>query len=173
MEPDGRPSVQRAAGHDSVETTLQQEDRYFLDRAIVQALKSAGEGGVPIGASLAWRGVLVSEGHNRRQQERTIILHGETDCLMRAGLFGRWKETTLYTTLSPCMMCSGTIVQFGIRRVVIADAENFGGNEEFLRTHGVSVEVARDEVMVQVFRRWKDRNPEIWNGDIGSVDDVG
>jgi cytosine deaminase len=71
------------------------------------------------------------------------------------------------------MMCSGTIVQFGIRRVVIADAENFGGNEEFLRTHGVSVEVARDEVMVQVFRRWKDRNPEIWNGDIGSVDDVG
>ncbi len=147
---------------------MDQDDRTFMNRAIVQALKSAGEGGVPVGASLAWRGVLVSEGHNQRQQQRVITLHGETDCLTKAGLFGRWHETTLYTTLSPCMMCAGTIVQFGIPRVVIADAVNFGGNEEFLRSRGVAVEIANDETMIAFFRDWKERHPEIWNGDIGA-----
>jgi cytosine deaminase len=130
-------------------------------------MKSAGEGGVPVGASLAWRNILISEGHNQRQQQQTIILHGETDCLMRAGLFGRWRETTLYTSLSPCLMCSGTIVQFGIPRVVIADAVNFGGNEEFLQSRGVTVEVENDEVMIAFFREWKERHLEIWHGDIG------
>ncbi|MFO0995048.1 MAG: nucleoside deaminase [Alphaproteobacteria bacterium] len=142
-------------------------DRTFMDRAIVQAMKSAGEGGVPVGSTLAWRGVLVAEGHNQRQQQKVITLHGETDCLMKAGLFGRWRETTLYTTLSPCMMCTGTIIQFGIPRVVIADAENFGGNEEFLRSRGVTVDIQRDEAMIAFFRDWKARNMEIWNGDIG------
>lgn len=144
------------------------DDRSFIDRAIVQALKSAGEGGVPVGAALAWRGVLVAEGHNQRQQRKVITLHGETDCLTKAGLFGRWRETTLYTTLSPCMMCAGTIVQFGIPRVVIADAENFGGNEDFLRGRGVQVDVVADRTMIGFFRDWKARHPEIWNGDIGA-----
>jgi creatinine deaminase len=147
---------------------LDPTDRQFLDRAVVQARKSAEEGGVPVGAALAWRGVLVSEGHNQRQQQRTIILHGETDCLKNAGLFGRWYEMTLYTTLSPCMMCSGTIVQFQIPRIVIADAVNFGGNEDFLRERGVIVEIANDEAMIAFFRDWKARNLEIWNGDIGA-----
>ena len=146
---------------------MKNADRHFVERAIVQAMKSAGEGGVPVGAALSWRSVLVSEGHNRRQQRQTIILHGETDCLMNAGLFGRWRETTLYTTLSPCMMCSGTIVQFKIPRVVIADAINFGGNEDFLRSRGVAVEIVNDPTMVSFFATWKERNPGIWNGDIG------
>jgi creatinine deaminase len=143
-------------------------DRSFMDRAIVQAFKSAGEGGVPVGGALAWRGVLVSEGQNRRVQERNVILHGETDCLRNAGLFGRWHETTLYTTLSPCMMCAGSIVQFKIPRVVIADAVNFGGNEEFLRSRGVQVDVAPDDAMIAFFADWKRRHPDLWNGGVGS-----
>src|SRR5262249_60692237 len=99
----------------------------------------------------------------------TIILHGEMDCLKNAGLFGRWRETTLYTTLCPCMMCAGTIVQFKIPRVVIADTVNFEGTQAFLRDHGVTVEVERDEMMVEFFRDWKARNPDIWSGDIGSA----
>jgi creatinine deaminase len=151
-----------------MEPTLDQTDRYFLDRAIVQALRSAGEGGVPVGASLAWRGVLVSEGRNQRQQQGTIILHGETDCLLKAGLFGRWKETTLYTTLSPCMICCGAIIQFRIPRIVIADAENFGGNEDFLRSKGTIVDIISDDTMVSFFHDWKERHLDIWNGDIGA-----
>jgi len=143
-------------------------DKSFMDRAMVQAYKSAGEGGLPIGATLAWRGVLVSEGHNRRQQDRNVILHGETDCLRNAGLFGRWHETTLYTTLSPCMMCAGTIVQFKIPRVVIADAVNFGGNEDFLRSRGVQVDIEPDETMIAFFADWKKRHAELWNGGTGS-----
>ena len=143
------------------------DDQYFLKIAIEQALKSAGEGGVPVGASLAWRGSLIAKGHNQRQQKQTIILHGETDCLANAGLFGHLHEATLYTTLSPCMMCAGTIVQFRIPRVVVADAVNFGGNEDFLRGRGVAVEIVDDPGMISFFADWKAANPELWNGDIG------
>ena len=142
-------------------------DRHFMHRAYLQAVRGAGEGGVPVGACLAHGDVLVSEGRNRRQQEKTVILHGETDCIRQAGLFGLWSETTLYTTLSPCMMCAGTIVQFRIPRVVIMDATNFGGNEAFLESRGVRVEVCEDERMKAFFREWMGKNPDVWNGDIG------
>jgi cytosine/creatinine deaminase len=108
----------------------------FMERAFAQAKKSAGEGGVPVGACLVHNGVVIAEGHNRRKQEETLILHGETDCLRNAGLFPHLSESTLYTTLSPCMMCAGTIVQFRIPRVVIGENRNFGGNEDFLRSRG-------------------------------------
>lgn len=147
-------------------------DRHFLKVAIEEALKSAAEGGVPVGASLAWQGKLVSKGHNQRQQKKMLILHGETDCLANAGLFRHLNETTLYTSLSPCMMCSGTIVQFRIPRVVIADAVNFGGNEPFLQSHGVAVEIINDPEMISFFSDWKARNPEIWNGDIGEDSEI-
>ena len=142
------------------------DDRRFMDVAIGEALGSAGEGGIPVGAALAWRGVLVSRGRNRRQQRKVVTLHGETDCIMHAGLFGRWRETTLYTTLSPCMMCAGTIVQFKIARVVIADAVNFSANEDFLRSRGVAVDVMPDERMITFFRDWTSRNPGQWNADV-------
>ena len=144
---------------------MQSKDRPFLDIAIAEAITGAGEGGVPVGAALSWRDVLIAKGRNRRQQARTIILHGETDCLANAGLFGRWRETTLYTTLSPCMMCSGTIIQFKIPRVVIADAVNFGGNEAFLRERGVEVDIVNDESMIAFFAEWKARHEDIWKGD--------
>jgi creatinine deaminase len=147
---------------------MNQDDQRFLDVAIAEALRSAGEDGIPVGAALAWRGVLIAKGHNQRQQKKVITLHGETDCLMNAGLFGRWRETTLYTSLSPCMMCAGTIVQFKIGRVVIADATNFGGNEEFLRSNGIEVDIIDDPVMIDFFRTWMSANPEKWHGDIGA-----
>jgi creatinine deaminase len=147
---------------------MNQFDRTFVDRAIVQALKSAGEGGVPVGAALAWRGVLVAEGQNRRVQDRNVTSHGETDCLKNAGMFGRWQETTLYTTLSPCMMCAGTIVQLQIPRVVVVDNVNFGANEDFLRSRGVVVDVQPDETMIAFFADWKKRHPDVWNGGGGS-----
>lgn len=140
---------------------------YFMHRAYLQARKSAGEGGVPVGACLVHNGVLVSEGHNRRQQERCVILHGETDCIRKAGLFGLWSESILYTTLSPCMMCAGTIVQFRIPCVVIGDVTSFGGNEDFLRERGVEVIIHEHEAMRQFFTSWKEKNLDIWNGDIG------
>lgn len=146
---------------------MNSDDRSFLDAAIAEALKSAGEGGIPIGAALAWRSVLISKGHNQRQQKKVITLHGETDCLMNAGLFGRWRESTLYTTLSPCMMCSGAIVQFKIGRVVIADAINFGGNEDFLRSRGIELEIVNDEFMINFFKEWLPHHIDMWNGDIG------
>lgn len=142
-------------------------DQYFMHRAYLQAVKSAGEGGVPVGACLVHRGVLVSEGHNQRQQEGTVILHGETDCIRKAGLFEKWSECTLYTTLSPCMMCAGTIVQFRIPRVVIGDVTGYGGNEDFLEQRGVEVVIQEHEAMKTFFAAWKAENPAIWNGDIG------
>jgi creatinine deaminase len=143
------------------------DDAHWMDRAFEMVKKSADEGGVPVGACLVHDGKLVAEGHNRRQQEETIILHGETDCLRQAGLYGRWSECTMYTTLSPCMMCSGTIVQFRIPRLVIGENVNFGGNEDFLRDRGVEVEVMNVPEMVDYFAEWMAKNPEIWNGDIG------
>ncbi len=142
------------------------EDRKFLDVAKEEAMLSAKEGGIPVGASLAWRGRLISKGHNRRQQKQVVTLHGETDCITQAGLFGRWSETTLYTTLSPCMMCAGAIIQFRIARVVIADAVNYSVNEDFLRSRGVAVDVVNDEGMVAFFREWTEANPGKWNSDV-------
>ncbi len=145
---------------------MHDDDRKFMDVAVGEAMRSAGEEGIPVGAALAWRGVLVSQGRNRRQQEKVVTRHGETDCIMHAGLFRHWRETTLYTTLSPCMMCAGTIVHFKIARVVIADAVNFSANEDFLRSRGVTVDVVNDERMIAFFRDWVGRNPGKWNSDV-------
>lgn len=142
-------------------------DAQFMERAFAQARKSAAEGGVPVGACLVRNGELIAEGHNLRVQEQAAILHGETACMRNAGLFTHWSESTMYTTLSPCMMCAGTIVQFRIPRVVIGDNRNFGGNEEFLRERGVEVTVMNVAEMIDYFTDWQTTHPEIWNGDIG------
>jgi creatinine deaminase len=140
---------------------------HFMKIAFAQARKGAEEGGVPVGACLVHDGRVVAEGRNRRQQERTIVLHGETDCLRQAGLFGRWSECTMYTTLSPCMMCTGTIIQFRIPRLVIGDAVNFGGNETLLRERGVEVTVLDVPEMIDYFAAWMKTHLDVWNGDIG------
>lgn len=141
-------------------------DRRAIDACFEQMRKSYDEGGCPIGSALVKDGALVAVGHNRRVQQGNPILHGEMDCLQNAGRMASYRDCTLYTSLSPCMMCAGTIVQFKIPRVVIAENRNFGGNEDFLRSHGVTVEVVDDARCVALMAQFIAEKPELWNEDI-------
>ena len=148
-----------------------QEDVKFLRMALAEAQKSYHEGGLPIGAALVSDGKLIAVGHNRRVQDGNPIAHGEMNCLQNAGRRRRYDDAILYTTLSPCMMCAGMIVQFGIQRVVIGENANFGGNEEFLRQRGVEVMLADDPACTRLMRRFIDEKPELWDEDIAGRDD--
>ena len=145
---------------------LTEADKKFLRIAYEEAKAGFDEGGCPIGAVLARGDELVSQGRNQRVQNGDPIAHGEMDALRKAGRQKTYRDTTLYTSLSPCMMRSGTIVQFAIPRVVIAENTNFGGNEEFLRSHGVEVIVADDEECIALMKRFIDEYPELWAEDI-------
>ena len=141
-------------------------DRKFLRVAYEEALAGFEEGGCPIGSVLAKGDQLVAQGRNQRVQNGDPIAHGEMDCLRKAGRQKSYRDMTLYTSLSPCMMCSGTIVQFGIKRVIVGENENFGGNEDFLRQHGVEVLVAGDEDCIELMNRFIKEKPELWAEDI-------
>jgi cytosine deaminase len=145
------------------------DDAAFMERAFAQARKSFEEGGLPIGAVLVRAGSVVAEGHNRRVQRGDPLAHGEMDCLRAAGRQTGYRDCTLYTTLSPCMMCAGTIVQFRIPRVVIGENENFGGNEDFLRQRGVAVTVLAHPGCTALMRRFIAENPALWHEDIGEA----
>ena len=138
----------------------------FMRAAFEQALKSFNEGGLPIGAVMVEDGRIVAAGHNRRVQDGDPTAHGEMDCLRKAGRRARYDGVTLYTTLSPCMMCSGTVLQFGIPVVVIGEDRNFPGNPAFLRDHGVSVIVLDDAECVSLMQRFIREHPELWDEDI-------
>ncbi len=142
------------------------DDARFMEEAYAQAKKSYDEGGLPIGAVLVEDGKLVARGHNQRIQQGDPIAHGEMDCLRNAGRRASYRNATLYTSLSPCMMCSGTIVQFGIPRVVIGENRNFGGNEDFLRSRGVEVVILDHPDCIALMGRFIAEKPEIWNEDI-------
>lgn len=154
----------KAAGPGAAKLTA--ADKRFLKLACAEAKAGYEEGGCPIGSVLAEGERLVSQGRNQRVQGGDPIAHGEMDALRKAGRQKSYKHMTIYTSLSPCMMCSGTIVQFGIPRVVIADATNFGGNEAFLRSRGVEVIVAEDKEAVSLMRRFIEERPDLWNEDI-------
>ena len=141
-------------------------DPALLTRAYELALKSYTEGGCPIGSVLARGSEILGEGHNQRVQKGDPIAHGEMDALRNAGRQGSYAGTTLYTSLSPCMMCAGTIVQFKIPHVVVAENTTFGGNEEFLRSHGVIVEIVDDQRCVALMQRFIAEKPALWNEDI-------
>ncbi len=141
-------------------------DRNFIELAFTEAKKSADAGGLPIGAALARGDTVLAGGHNQRVQQGDPIAHGEMDCLRKAGRQTTYRDTTLYTSLSPCMMCSGTIVQFKIPRLVINDTKNFGGNEDFLREHGVEVIDAAHSASIALMRDFIADNAELWNEDI-------
>ncbi|MGI9434667.1 MAG: nucleoside deaminase [Geminicoccaceae bacterium] len=128
------------------------------------------EGGVPVGSVMAAGGKLLAKGHNRRVQEDDPIAHGEMDCLRRAGRRPHYRDVTLYTTLSPCMMCTGTILQFGIPRVVVGERQNFEGNCDFLAERGVDVVVLDDPDCIALMRRFIEERPELWNEDIAEDD---
>ena len=141
-------------------------DLALLTRAFDLARKSFDEGGCPIGSVLARGSQVLGEGHNQRVQLGDPIAHGEMDALRNAGRQRSYAGTTLYTSLSPCMMCAGTIVQFKIPHVVIGENVNFGGNEDFLRAHGVTVELVNDARCIELMRRFIAERPALWNEDI-------
>ena len=141
-------------------------DRAFIERAYLEAKKSYDAGGLPIGSVLARGGEMIAAGHNQRVQQGDPIAHGEMDCLRKAGRQTSYRDLTLYTSLSPCMMCSGTIVQFKIPRVIVNDARNFGGNEEFLRSRGVEVIDVAHPASLELMARFIREKPELWNEDI-------
>ena len=145
---------------------LTEIDKKFLRIAHQEAKAGFDEGGCPIGSVLARGDQLVSQGRNRRVQDGDPIAHGEMDALRKAGRQRTYRDTTLYTSLSPCMMCSGTIVQFGIPRVVVAENTTFGGNEEFLRRHGVEVIVVDDPDCIALMTRFINERPNLWAEDI-------
>lgn len=145
---------------------LSDTDRKFLRIAYDEAKAGFDEGGCPIGAALAEGDRLIAQGRNQRVQGGDPIAHGEMACLRKAGRQKSYRSMTLYTSLSPCMMCAGTIVQFGIPRVVVGENVNFGGNEDFLRERGVEVIVADDPDCIALMKRFIEERPELWAEDI-------
>lgn len=145
---------------------LTDADLPFTTLAFEEARRSLEQGGLPIGSALARGAQLVASGHNQRVQQSDPIAHGEMDCLRKAGRQLTYRDTTLYTSLSPCMMCAGTLVQFKIPRVVINDTVNFGGNEAFLRSHGIEVIDAAHADSIRQMRDFIAANPALWNEDI-------
>tara|TARA_B100000497_G_C7470718_1_gene289999 strand:+ start:202 stop:648 length:447 start_codon:yes stop_codon:yes gene_type:complete len=145
---------------------LSETDNKMLRIAYEEAKAGFDEGGCPIGSVLEREGKVVAQGRNQRVQKGDPIAHGEMDALRKAGRQSTYRDTTLYTSLSPCMMCSGTIVQFGIPRVVIGEAVNFGGNEDFLRARGVEVIVANDQDCIDLMDKFIKEKPELWAEDI-------
>ncbi len=147
-------------------------ERRLMTAALQQARRSCEEGGLPIGAVLAVGDSVIAAGHNRRVQDGDPVAHGEMDCLRRAGRRRDYSDTTLYTTLSPCMMCAGTIVQFGIPRVVVGEDRSFTGNIAFLREHGVEVTLLDDPDCRETMETFIRQHPELWNEDIAGRDQV-
>jgi cytosine/creatinine deaminase len=141
----------------------------YLDAAVAEAVSGLNEGGIPIGAVLVYEGKIIGRGHNRRVQRGSAILHGETDALENAGRLpaGVYAGSTLYTTLSPCAMCSGAILLYGIPRVVIGENVTFRGEEELLRERGVVLEVVQDARCIELMQRFIRQQPALWNEDIG------
>ncbi|MFD3003293.1 nucleoside deaminase [Pontibacter toksunensis] len=141
----------------------------FLKVAFDEAKKGYAEGGIPIGSVLVHKGKIIGRGHNKRVQDGSVVLHGEMDALENAGRqpASVYRECTIYTTLSPCSMCSGTILLYGIPKVVIGENKTFMGEEELLRSKGVEVVVADDSACYNLMQNFIQEKPALWNEDIG------
>jgi creatinine deaminase len=141
----------------------------FLQAAIDEARQGLAEGGIPIGAVLVYQDQIIGRGHNRRIQRGSAILHGEMDALENAGRrpASVYRASTIYTTLSPCAMCSGAIVLYGIPRVVIGENRTFLGEEDWLRSRGLLVEVVQDDACIAMMAEFIRTHPVLWNEDIG------
>lgn len=141
----------------------------FMQAAIDEARQGVAEGGIPIGSVIVYRGEIIGRGHNRRVQQGSTVLHGEMDALENAGRqpAAVYRESVLYTTLSPCPMCSGAILLYGIPRVIVGENRTFMGEEDLLRSRGVTVEVLQSAECIQLMREFIAAKPELWNEDIG------
>jgi cytosine/creatinine deaminase len=140
-----------------------------MQAAIDEARQGLAEGGIPIGSVIVHRGRIIGRGHNRRVQRGSVVLHGEMDAFEQAGRqpAGVYRECTLYTTLSPCAMCCGAILLYGILRVVVGENRTFMGEEDLLRTRGVAVEVLQDAACIRLMEEFIRDHPVLWNEDIG------
>jgi cytosine deaminase len=147
-------------------------DQKFLKEAFNEALDSYREGGIPIGAVMVENGIVIGRGHNQRVQLNDPIAHGEMDCIRNVGRRASYKDVTLYTTLSPCMMCAGTIIQFGIPRVVVGENLSFKGNLEFLESHGVKTLLVNDPRCHDLMQEFIKMKPLLWYEDIAGRDHV-
>lgn len=141
----------------------------FMRAALQEARKGRAEGGIPIGSVIVIDGKIVGRGHNRRIQQGSAILHAEMDCLERAGRLKAddYRRATLYSTLSPCDMCSGTVLLYKIPRVIIGENETFQGPEDYVRSRGVELVILQSPECVQLMREFIAERPELWNEDIG------
>ena len=141
----------------------------FIKAAIDEAWKGLREGGIPIGSVIARKGKIIGRGHNKRVQEKDPILHAEIDCLRNAGRLGTYKDTVLYSTLMPCYLCAGAIVQFGIKKVIAGEAETFAGAREFMESHGVEVTNLNLDECKRLMKDFIINNPDLWKEDIGEL----
>ncbi len=141
----------------------------FLKAALDEAKQGLAEGGIPIGSVLVLDGQIIGRGHNQRVQQGSVIHHAEMNCLENAGRLpaSTYRRCTLYSTLSPCPMCSGAILLYGIPRVVVGENQTFQGPEEYVRSQGVKVEIAQSEECIRLMREFIETNPALWNEDIG------
>ncbi len=141
----------------------------FMRAAIAEAKQGRAEGGIPIGSVIVHRGKIVGRGHNRRVQKGSAVLHGEMDALENAGRqpASVYRESILYTTLSPCSMCSGAILLYGIPRIIIGENQTFLGEEDLLRSRGVKLEVLQDAECIALMKEFIGDHPQLWNEDIG------
>jgi len=146
--------------------TNKPNDHEYMKLAYEEAMRSYEEGGVPVGAIMVENGRIIGRGYNRRVQDDNPVSHGETDCMKNAGRRPDYSSVTMYTTLSPCMMCAGTIVQFGVGRVVVGEDENFAGNIDFLKSRGVNVKLLDDPGCKALMSRFIKERPELWYEDI-------
>ncbi|PMR75349.1 nucleoside deaminase [Billgrantia endophytica] len=141
----------------------------YMQAALEEARQGLTEGGIPIGSVLVHRGRILGRGHNRRVQSGSTVLHGEMDALENAGRQAAsvYRDCVLYTTLSPCPMCSGAILLYGIPKVVVGENRTFMGEEELLRSRGVEVEIIQSEECIELMTGFIEASPELWNEDIG------
>lgn len=141
----------------------------FLKEAILQAKKSLNEGGIPIGSVIVYKNAILGRGHNQRIQKGSVILHGEMDAFENAGRqpASIYRDCILYTTLSPCSMCTGTILLYGIKKVIIGENKTFSGGEKLLMENNVEVQVLNDQECIDMMENFIRKNPELWNEDIG------
>lgn len=140
-----------------------------MQAAIEEARQGLREGGIPIGSVLVQDGKVVGRGHNRRVQDGDPITHAEIDCLRNAGRIGSYKNTVLYSTLMPCYLCAGAVVQFAIPKVIVGESVTFPGAPEFMQAHGVAVVDLHHEECIQLMREFIARHPKLWNEDIGEL----
>lgn len=145
------------------------DDRRFLDAALDEARAGLAEGGIPIGSVLVIRGEIIGRGHNRRIQQGSVVLHAEMDALEAAGRLpgSSYRQATLYSTLSPCDMCSGAALLYGIPRIVVGENSTFTGPEDHVRSRGVELVVVDDQRCIDLMTEFIGAHPELWNEDIG------